>query len=468
MKHMKTRTAAIIFGLISLAWIGDRADSSAGVSAAVTPSVGAQTTAPAISVTLSSTIRTLRWAAPIHPMAVDTICGAARRAEEKRELFVLELDTPGGMGSSMDAIIKCLETAKIPVAVYVYPSEDRARADSAGAFIAMSADFVAMAPQTRIGSASPIFASPIPFTSNGMDSESLKTLLSKVKEDKAAQMRDLAKLHGRNAALLATMVTDAKNFTADEALAAKLADVIVPDEAALRAALGGRHFDKAGVRFEVPPLTGAQNHLPTLRQRFFTELDEPNLSLIFFVLGMLGVSIEIKAPGGVYPGVFGVIFMILFALSAAMLPMNWIGIVLLIAAFVMYILELKIVSHGALAVGGTLCLVLGGLLLFQGDVPELRVRYGVLAMLAGFALFCILGMMVIVMRSRKSRPLTGMDGLVGMQGPVQERVNGAGGKVKLRGELWKARPADEGQEIPVGVTIAVVAVEGLTVMVRPA
>ena len=94
--------------------------------------------APITPVTLSSTIRTLRWAAPIHPMAVDTICGAVRRAEDKRQLFVLELDTPGGMGSSMDEIIKCMENAKTPVAVYVYPSEDRARADSAGAFIAMA------------------------------------------------------------------------------------------------------------------------------------------------------------------------------------------------------------------------------------------------------------------------------------------------------------------------------------------
>jgi membrane-bound serine protease (ClpP class) len=256
------------------------------------------------------------------------------------------------------------------------------------------------------------------------------------------------------------MVTDAKNYTADEALAAKLADVIAADEAALRAALGGRHFDKGGVRYEIPALGGLENHVPTLRQRFFTGLDEPNLSLIFFVLGMFGISVEIKAPGGIYPGVFGVIFMILFALTAWMLPVNWIGVVLLVAAFVMYILELKIISHGAL--------VLGGLLLYQGEVPELRVRHAVLAMLAGFALLCILGMMVVIMRSRKSRPLTGADGLIGMQGPVVVAVGGRVGKVQVRGELWKARPFQEGQEIPAGVTIAVVAVEGLTVVVRPA
>lgn len=372
---------------------------------------------------------------PITPVAADFIIESLERAHaDSASVFILQLDTPGGLDSSMREIIKAQLASEIPLVVFVGPGGSRAA--SAGAFITLAGHLAVMAPGTNIGS-----ASPVQMGGAMMDS----TMASKVKHDAEAYIASLADRHDRDSELARSMVSQALNFTAQEALDKGLIDLIAPTVPALIDSLRGRGLvvgeREISLPEESPELITVEM---TARQKFLKRLADPNLAYLLMLLGIYGLFFELSNPGALVPGILGGISLLLALFAFQTLPVDYTGVALILLGVVMFLLEIKVPSYGALSIGGLVSLVLGSLMLFDSGEQWARVSWSVLVpavlVFGGFFLLCVW----LAIRGQKRQVTTGPDALVGKTGRVLEAIGPEQpGKVVCNGEIWRATASEE-------------------------
>jgi membrane-bound serine protease (ClpP class) len=380
---------------------------------------------------------------------------------EKRQaaLVLITMDTPGGLSDSMTDIIHHILDSPVPVAVYVGP--DGARGASAGFLILLSADVAAMAPGTRTGAATPIFL-PGWFT---MPID--EVLRKKINNDATAFLRSFTEKRGRNSKLAETAITEARAFTEQEALDGHLIDLVVADKDDLLRQLNGREI----TRFDGKKQTLAlQNYSRSdfqlsARQKFLARIVEPDIFFLLLLVGALGLYTEFTHPGVIAPGVVGGICMLLALYAMQILPVNIVGVLLILLAVVLFALEAKFTSHGVLLLGGIVSMLLGAMFLIRSPLTPGGVSFGVaLATTIPFALISVF-LMRLVLKSRKWKTATGVEELLGEEGIVTIALSGTGeGMIRVHGELWQATSRSQ---IPVGAKVRVLRVDGLKLDVEP-
>jgi membrane-bound serine protease (ClpP class) len=389
----------------------------------------------------------------ISPVTSEALASAIDRAEaESRPALVIEIDTPGGLESSMREMVTHMLAARVPLVTWVAPSG--ARAASAGVFITMAGDVAAMAPGTNIGAATPVNLQ------GGMDS----TLARKVTNDAAAFARTVAHQRGRNAVWAEQAVRQAVAASETEALALHVVDVIAPSLDSLLAAADGRAWTRDGVQRPLR-LRGLPHDdmAPSPRQRLLGWIVDPNIAYLLMLLGFYGLLFELQNPGSVLPGVVGGIALVLAFLALSALPVNAAGIALICLALVFFLAEIKVASHGVLAAGGILAMLLGSLILYRG--AGIQLSWSVMGgAIVGTTVFFVL-VIGAGLRARRWRVRTGWRGMVGRRAQVVQRLT-PGGTVWLDGTTWNAR-SESDAEVDVGSEVIVMAVDGLTLRVRP-
>jgi membrane-bound serine protease (ClpP class) len=400
-------------------------------------------------------IESIQMDVTINPASAEWAKEALDDAKSKHAyLVIFRLDTPGGLDDSMRKIIKHIIAAPMPVVVYVYPNGSRAA--SAGLYITQSADVAAMAPQTNIGSATPI--------SLGGGNED-KVLGRKIRNDATAYVRALAEAHGRNADLAAQMVQKATNVPALEAKRRNLVDVIAPDVPALVRQLDG--YRVKGPKAQTLHTAGAriESRGVPFKFRLLELLVNPNTVFLLFTLGLIGLGFELFHPGAILPGALGGVSLIIALFGLAQLPINIAGLLLILLAFGLFVAEAFITSHGALAIGGVVSLIFGGLLLFNtNDAYEVSVPIVVFtAVLLGSFFAWVISKAV---QARHRTVHTGSEEMIGAHGVVRSRLDPVG-HVFVRGALWRARTADR-SPLDIGEKVTVDAIDGLTLTVSAA
>jgi membrane-bound serine protease (ClpP class) len=372
---------------------------------------------------------------------------------EKAEALLIRLDTPGGLLEATRQMMEKIAASPVPVVTFVTPSG--ARAASAGFFLLEAGDVAAMADGSNAGAASPVL----------MGGQMDAVMRKKVENDAAASLRSFASKHGRNAELAQKAVFEAKSFTDREALENKLIDLTAPDEQHLLALLNGREITRFDGRRQTLRLSGAQvvNYQPTIRERIFLSLSDPNVAFILLILGALGIYVEFSSPGLIFPGVLGGILVLLGLSGLAVLPINWVGASLLLLSLSFFVLELKFASHGVLAAGGIAAMILGSLFLINGP-PEIRIRISTaLGVTLPFAAITA-GLLSLIIRARAQRVVTGPAAMLNTTGVALTPLSPQG-KVFVHGEYWDAVSA---MPIASGASVRVVGVNGLTLTVEPA
>jgi membrane-bound serine protease (ClpP class) len=380
-------------------------------------------------------------------------------ASQHAKIAIIRLDTPGGLVDSMRTIIQDIEAAPMPVVVYTYPNG--ARAASAGAYITESADVAAMAPETNIGSATPIAEG-----ATGVSSD----LARKIVNDSAAAMRALAAVHGRNAQLAGKLVNKATNLTAHEALHAGLVDVIAPSQQALLKKIDGFHVQ--GPKAQILHTGGLQveNHDLPLQYQLLEIIVNPNVAYLLLLAGIVGIAIELFSPGLIIPGTLGAVSFLLGLYGSAQLPVNFVGVVLLALGVGMLLAEAHFGTHGILGISGIIALAAGGLLLYNTGTSAFEISPWVVITVAVVLGGGIALAVQRVVRARRLPKRAGWEELVGEVGEVRLSLDPLG-QVYLEGALWAARLRGEYGAHPqvagVGSRVRVESVEGLTLQVSP-
>lgn len=401
----------------------------------------------------------------VDPVTSGFIVSAIRQADaDKATMVLLELNTPGGFGSSMKDIIKEILNARLPVVAFVAPSG--AHAASAGFFILVAADVAAMAEGTNTGAAHPLLAFggvfPLP------EDEKTKPLLEKVQNDILAYLRGIVGRRGRNEEAAVAAVKENASYTGPEALDKKLIDLVVRDEADLLRKLDGR-----SVRLfngtEIVLKTAGQPVETTemsLREKTLSFVSDPNLAVVLALVGILGLFFEFTHPGFIAPGVIGGLCLILAMLGFSLLPINYIGVILIMLAIAFFIAEIKLQGFGVLGIGGIISLALGFLLLVDSPDPGVRISTGIIWGVVLPVGLAILLLTRLVIRAMAQRSRTGREGMVGETGTAESELTPRG-RVFAHGEYWEAE-AEGGVVIPAGTPVVVTRTAGLKVFVKPA
>jgi len=396
----------------------------------------------------------------IDPITAEFLVRSIDRAEaDKAEFLLVRLNTPGGFASSMEEIISRMLASKIPVVVYVAPSG--AKAASAGFFILLAADVAAMAPGTNTGAAHPLMAiGGFPIEGG----EAGKTLTEKITSNAKAFLRSIASKRNRNIEEAEKGVVESKSFTDGEALEKHLIDLVARDETELLRRLDGfkvRMFSgqERALKTQAEPIT---DYLMTTREKFLSMISQPNLALLLGVAGLILLYFEFSNPGFVAPGVIGGICLLLSILGFSFLPINYVGVLLILLAIGLFIAEVKIQGFGILGFGGIVAMVIGTLILI--DTPDPAMRIG-LATAIGVALpFAVIFLILLValLKSMTQRVVTGDAGMIGLVGVADSEVHRSG-RVRVRGEYWAAR---SDAPVKAGSSVRVVGIENLTVKVE--
>jgi membrane-bound serine protease (ClpP class) len=389
----------------------------------------------------------------VHPITVEIIDHAMDQARSQHaELLLIRLNTPGGLLDATRKIIQELSASPVPVVTYVTPSGGRAA--SAGFFLLQAGDIAAMAPGTNTGAASPV----------SMTGEMDAVMRQKVENDAAALLRSMTSRRGRNSELAEKTVREAKAFTEKEALDQHLIEIIANDEQQLFKQLDGREITRWDGHKQTLHTAGANvvDASRTLRERLMAPIADPNIGFILLILGALGIYVEFHSPGLIFPGVAGAIMALLGLSSLSILPINWVGVALLVLSLALFVLEAKFASHGILGIGGTISMVLGALLLVNGP-PEVRIHLstalGVALPFAAITMFLV----SVVLQARRNKVLTGPTGMIGEIGVAQTALEPEG-QVLVRGEYWNAAAS---ANIPAGARVRVTSVMGLKLYVEP-
>lgn len=386
-----------------------------------------------------SDIYIMRVADAISPGTAEFIKSGIKRAEDNdAACLIIELDTPGGLAESMRQIVQSILASSVPVVVFVSPSG--ARAASAGVMITMAADVAAMAPGTNIGAAHPVGA-------GGQDIDG--KMSEKVVNDMVAQAKSVAEKRGRNAKWVEDAIRESVSVTETEALKENIIDLIAKNTDDLIRQLNGREIKDRGVLKldEVNKIVLEE----TLRTKILKTISDPNIAYILMMIGLAGLYFELSHPGAIFPGVIGGISLILAFFALQTLPVNYAGILLIVLGIIFFVMEMKITSYGLLSVAGIFSLLLGSLMLFEGDTPDMKLSLQVLLPTIIVISVFFATVAGLVFRAQMSKPVTGSGGMVGEIGIVQKALTPEG-KVFVHGELWNARakePLDEHAKVRV-------------------
>jgi membrane-bound serine protease (ClpP class) len=453
------RRARIISGLVALAFAGFFLASLSNVAQAQNPAQS-----PALANGRAQVIE-LRIGDEIEPVMAEYLdSGIEEAARRHASLILITMDTPGGLSTSMEDIIQHILDSPVPVVTYVSPAGSRGA--SAGFFILLSADVAAMAPGTHTGAASPLLAI------GGVPLQVDETLKKKILNDATAFLRSYSAKRGRNVELAESAVTDGKAWTEAEALDGKLVDLIANSPDDLLSHLDGRmvkRFDGSTVQLALR--NPERIPLPmSFRQQFLSRIVQPDAFFILLIVGVLGLYTEFTHPGMVAPGVIGGIALVLALYAMHILPVAPAGLVLIVLALALFILEAKYTSHGVLAIGGVVSMLLGALMLVKSPLTHAGVSLSVaVGATLPFALITIF-LMRLVLGSRNWKPATGRERLVGTEAevttPLEKLMDSEAfqGMVRLHGELWRAVAREA---IPAGAHVRVTRIEGLTLHVVP-
>lgn len=408
----------------------------------------------------SASVVHLRIDGEIEPVMAEYIADGITRANDANAaLILITIDTPGGLDTAMRDIIQHILDSRVPVAAYVAPSG--ARAASAGFFVLLAADVAAMAPGTHTGAASPLAVI------GGVPLQIDETLRRKITNDATAYLRSYAGRRGRNTTLAESAVLEGKAFTENEALAGKLIDLVANSQAALIRQLDGRPIARFNGGTTTVTLTTAivQDVDMSSRQRMLARIVQPDVFFILLIVGVLGLYTEFTHPGLFAPGVLGGIALVLALYAMHLVPVNLAGLLLILLALALFVLEAKFSTHGILGVGGVVAMLLGALMLVRSPLTGAGVSLGVaLGATLPFAVLSI-GLMRLVLRSRDWAPQVGLDELTHETAEVAEPIGGPAqpGLVRVHGELWRAVAA-----VPIapGALVRVKSVDGLTLHVE--
>jgi membrane-bound serine protease (ClpP class) len=413
---------------------------------------------------LTGDIALVKFDGMVNPGMGEYTTGAITRAvEERRQAVLIELDTPGGLVSTTQDMVQAMLAAKIPIIVYVSPSG--AHAASAGTFITLAGHIAAMAPATRIGAAHPV-------TGSGADPEAEggKHMARKIENDLVAMVEGIARERNRNEEWAKDAVVNSVSATADRALELGIIDLIARDRADLLAQLDGRELMLNGKKVELQTKSAAViEYEPPLRSWFLDLLASPGIAMILMLFGVVGIMIEMYAPGTWIPGVTGVLCLLLAFVSMDQLPIDAGGVLLILAGIAFIVIEFFTPTHGVLGVLGGFGIAAGLVLLVDVGHPDFAVDPTIrltwldvspvvvttAAMSFLFSYFAV--------RSRQTKPMTGSEGLIGARGRVLKPVGPSGGQVFVGGEYWQAKSSES---IGANEDIEVVKVEGLSLEVR--
>jgi len=394
----------------------------------------------------------------IQPISEEYISRAIDEAQRRNAQAVLiEMNTPGGMLSSTQKIIEKITTSSVPVIVYVTPTGGHA--GSAGIFILESADIAAMAPGTAAGAAHPVaFIGPFQMQ---LDADMKK----KIENDAAALMRSVTGKRGRGVDAAESAVRESKSFTEQEALTQHLIDYVASSPEDLFRQMEGKRFtrfggESASLNLAAQPVVPFQM---TIKERILDVLMEGDVAFLLLAIGALALYVEFNHPGAVIPGTVGIVFILVAAFALNLLPTRFAALVLILGAFALFAAEAKFASHGVLTIGGIALLTLGGLLLVDSPIPEMRVH-----LLTALAVSIPLGLitaflMTIALKARRNKVVTGAQGLVGETGVAQTALSPQG-KIFIHGELWDAIASSA---LPPGQMVVVRKIDGLILQVEP-
>ncbi len=374
------------------------------------------------------------------------------------EAFLIFLDTPGGLMESMRDIIKSILVSDVPVIVYVAPSGSRA--GSAGVFITLSAHIAAMAPGTNIGAAHPVSMGM------GQQDDTTGVMEDKILNDAVAFIRTIAEQKGRNANWAESAVRESASITETEALQKNVIDLIAPSTDSLFAMLDGWEVDMP----DGPRILSFENVIPeeipmTWRDQILNIISDPNIAYVLMLLGIYGLFFELYNPGAVVPGVIGGICLILAFFAFQTLPVNITGLLLILLAIILFILEIKVTSYGVLSIGGAISLILGSVMLIESPIPGLRISWGVIlpGALATVAFFLVA--IALSVKAQKRKPTTGAEGMTGETGVSIDEI-APHGSVKIRGEIWQAKTKKDA--ISATTPIVVISVDKMVLIVEEA
>jgi membrane-bound serine protease (ClpP class) len=388
------------------------------------------------------------------PVAEYILQSISEAAKSSAEGLIIQLDTPGGLDLAMRDIAKGILNAPVPVIVYVAPSG--ARAASAGLIITIAAHVAAMAPGTNIGAAHPVGLG----IGGGMD----KTMGQKVENDAVAYVRGIAKKRSRNEDWVEKAVRKSESITAEEALRLKVIDFVAVDVNQLLAQADAREVILAQGKHLLRTKGAILNDRKMgTRQKVLSALSDPNIAYILLLIGLAGLYFEFANPGVILPGVIGGISLILAFFAMQTLPVNYAGIALIIFSIILFIAEIKVISHGILTIGGIVSLVIGSLMLFQTPDPALRVSWNVMIPAVVVTSLFFIAVIAIAVKAQLQRPLGGKEGLVGEEGRAMSDIH-AEGKVLIHGEYWSAT-----SDVPVakGARVRLIKIENLKAKVEP-
>jgi membrane-bound serine protease (ClpP class) len=401
----------------------------------------------------ANTVEVLKIEGAITPVTAKYIGEAIRMAEDNQaECLIIQMDTPGGLMDATWTIDKSILASLVPVIVYISPAGGRAA--SAGVYISYAAHLIAMAPSTHLGSAHPV-------AMGGQDSS--RTMMEKITNDAVAHIKGLAEKRGRNAQWAEQAVRESVSITETEAMSKKVAEIIANNLGDLLDQLDGRTIKlDNGVQKTLQTKDASVRHSAMdWRYRILDKISDPNIAYILMMLGIYGLFFELSNPGAILPGVIGGIFLILAFFALQVLTVNASGVLLILLAILFFIVEVKVNSHGLLAIGGIVAMFLGSLMLFKS--PEMRVSLSIIVTtVLCSALFFILAL-ALAARAHRLKITTGEEGLVGETGTVVDAIREEG-KISVHGEIWTARSK---KPVKKGEKVVVRSVHGLVLEVTP-
>jgi len=388
---------------------------------------------------------------PINPgTAMYVERGIKEAGKRDAALSIIQIDTPGGLGSSMRTIIKAILNSPVPVVVYVGPRG--AGAASAGVMITVAGHVASMAPDTNIGAAHPV-------TAGGKDID--KTMSEKVVNDMASYGRGIAENKGRNGEWVEKAIRESVSITAEEAVKSNVVDFVARDIDELIRVIDGREISMPGGKITLRT-AGLKKiyYRPGFRDRVLKTISDPNIAYILMMIGLAGLYFELSHPGAIFPGVIGAISLILAFFSFQTLPVNYAGLLLIVLAIIFFIAEVKITSYGVLSIGGLISMTIGSIMLFEDARVSLKLMLPTILLIGGF----FVAVASLAFRAYRAKPRSGTDGLLGETGVVKELIDPEG-LVFVHGEYWRARA---GVKLEPGDSVEVEGIEGLVLKVKKA
>ncbi len=400
----------------------------------------------------SADITVIKAEGIVNPVMSEFIIRNIKIAEkEKNEAFVIQLDTPGGLDTSMRTIVKQIIASEVPVVVYVSPSGSRAA--SAGVFITLAAHVAAMTPGTNIGAAHPV----------RVGGEMDKTLSEKAANDAAAYIKSIAVKRGRNAEWAEKAVRESVSITGTEALKQNVIDYLAPDLTTLLKTIDNKTVKTSLGKHVIKTDGIAINYKEmSFRHKVLDVISNPSVAYMLMLLGFYGIFFELTSPGTIFPGVIGAISLILAFYAFQTLPVNYAGLLLILLAIGLFMLEIKVTSYGLLSIGGLISMTIGSIMLFDSPLPFYNLSLKVIlpAVILTTLFFSLT--IFLAIKAYRRKPSTGVEGLIGLEGKAKTDIH-IDGQAFIHGELWNAR-----SNIPInaGEQITVEEVENLTVKVK--